>query len=75
MIEDVENGIIKTIVVKDMSRFGRERLWTGIYNEIIFPKYGVRCIGIEDGRDSKVENDLAPFQDIFNEWYYSFLKT
>lgn len=69
MIEDVESGIIKTIVVKDMSRFGRERLWTGIYNEIIFPKYGVRCIGVEDGRDSEVENDLAPFQDIFNEWH------
>ena len=42
MIEEVEAGLVSTVVVKDMSRFGRDYLQVGFYTEILFPKMGVR---------------------------------
>ena len=70
MIRDIEGGFIKTVIVKDMSRFGREYLQVGIFTEIKFPEYGVRLVAINDGYDSeKGDNDFAPFRNILNEWY------
>ena len=70
MLEDIENGKIGTVVVKDLSRLGREYLQTGYYTEIYFPNKDIRFIAINDNVDSnKGENDFAPFKNIINEWY------
>lgn len=71
LIEDMEAGLIRTIVVKDMSRLGRDYLKVGFYTEITFPEAGVRFIAVNDGVDSDiaVENDFTPFRNIMNEWY------
>ena len=52
MMTDVENGLIGTIIVKDMSRLGRNYLMVGQYTEIIFPEYNVRFVAISDNVDS-----------------------
>ena len=52
MLRDIENGIVGTVVVKDMSRFGRNYLMVGQYLELVFPEYGVRFIAISDNVDS-----------------------
>jgi DNA invertase Pin-like site-specific DNA recombinase len=66
----VENGEVETIIVKDMSRFGREYLEVGRYTEIVFPHYDVRFIAIGDGIDSLYGNDdFTPFKNIINELY------
>lgn len=70
MIALVENGEVATIIVKDMSRFGREYLEVGRYTEIVFPSYGVRFIAMSDGVDSLYgDNEFTPFKNIINEWY------
>lgn len=71
MITDVEGGIVKTIIVKDMSRFGRNYLQVGLYTEMMFPENGVRFVSINDGYDSNngSDNDFIPFKNIMNEWY------
>ena len=73
MLSDVENGKIGTIIVKDMSRFGRNYLQTGFYTEMVFPKKQVRFISITNNVDSESENpnqnDFTPFLNIMNEWY------
>lgn len=70
MMEDVENGIIKTILVKDMSRFGRNYILVGQYVELVLPQHGVRVIGVTDHYDSySTENDLFAFESIFAEMY------
>ena len=59
------------VVVKDMSRFGRNYLEVGLYTEIRFPEMGVRFIAVNDGVDSEDQssNDFTPFRNIINEWY------
>lgn len=52
MISLVEQGKIGTVIVKDLSRLGRNYLMTGNYTEVIFPEYKVRFIAINDGVDS-----------------------
>ena len=69
MIEDVEKGFVKTIVVKDMSRFGRSLRGVEWYTEEFFPLNFVRCIGVEDGYDSDKDDDFAPIRNFFNEYY------
>ena len=70
MMEDVENGIIETIVVKDMSRFGRNYILVGQYVELVLPQHHVRVIGVTDNYDSyNTENDLLVFESIFAEMY------
>ena len=70
MLALVENGEVGTIIVKDMSRFGREYLMVGQYTELIFPSYGVRFIAMNDGVDSLYgDNEFTPFKNIINEWY------
>ena len=70
MIEGIKAGIIKRVIIKDMSRFGRDYLQVGIYTEVMFAEYDIHFIAVNDGVDSqKGENDLTPFRNLFNEWY------
>lgn len=71
LIGDVNNGKVGTIIVKDMSRLGRDYLKVGMYTEITFPEANVRFIAINDGvdSDSNIDNDFTPFRNIINEWY------
>lgn len=71
MMDDVGAGLISTIIVKDMSRLGRDYLKVGFYTEITFPDADVRFIAINDGVDSEnaADNDFTPFRNIINEWY------
>ena len=69
MLADIEAGKVGTVIVKDMSRLGRNYLQVGMYTEMIFPQKGVRFIAINDGVDSaQGENDFAALRNIFNEW-------
>ncbi len=56
MMADIENGLVDMVVVKDMSRFGRNYLEVGLYTEIRFPEMGVRFIAVNDGVDSERED-------------------
>ena len=70
MLSDIEGGFVSTVIVKDMSRFGRNYLEVGMYTEVRFPEYDVRFIAVNDGVDSQREdNDFTPFRNIINEWY------
>ena len=69
MLADIEAGKVGTVIVKDMSRLGRNYLQVGMYTEMIFPQKGIRFIAINDGVDSaQGDNDFAPLRNIFNEW-------
>ena len=66
----IENGEAATLIVKDMSRLGREYLEVGRLTEIVFPSYGIRFIAMNDGVDSLYgDNEFTPFKNIINEWY------
>ncbi len=66
----VEAGKVGTIIVKDMSRFGRDYLQVGQYTEIVFPSCNVRFIAINDGVDSeKGQDDFTPIRNVFNDFY------
>lgn len=71
MIAEVENGNVSTVIVKDMSRFGRDYLKVGFYTEVMFAEKDVRFIAINNGIDSanQTESDFTPFLNIMNEWY------
>ena len=70
LIDAVEDGRVGTVIVKDLSRFGREYLQTGFYTEMFLPDNDVRFIAINDSVDSdEGDNDFAPFKNIINEWY------
>ena len=70
MIEDIEAGYVTTVIVKDMSRLGRNYLQVGYYTDTFFPDHNVRFIAINDGVDSEQgEDDFTPFRNIMNEWY------
>lgn len=71
MMTEVEAGHIGTIIVKDMSRFGRNYLQVGQYTEIIIPDKGIRFIAVNNNVDSasQTENDFTPFLNIMNDWY------
>lgn len=71
LVEKIENGEVATLIVKDMSRLGRDYLRVGLYTDVLFPKKGVRFIAISNGVDSanQQENDFTPFLNIINEWY------
>ncbi len=70
MIRLVEQGKVKTVIVKDMSRMGRDYLKVGYYTESFFAEKDVRYIAINDGVDSATgENDFTPFRNLFNDFY------
>ena len=70
MLSLVEAGKVGTIIVKDMSRFGRDYLQVGQYTELVFPSYDVRFIAVNDGVDSaRGDNDFTPVRNLFNDFF------
>ena len=70
MIRDIEEGRINCVLVKDLSRFGRDYIEAGRYLERWFPRHGVRFIAVTDGIDSERGYDmLLPVKNVFNEQY------
>ena len=71
MIADIEDGKVNCVVVKDLSRFGRDYIDTGRYLERYFPELGVRFISVTDSIDSMKQayDMLLPIKNIFNEQY------
>ena len=71
MLADIEAGKVGTVIVKDMSRIGRDYLQVGFYTEVMFREKGVHFIAISNGVDSERREsaEFAPFLNIMNEWY------
>ena len=71
LLTEIEAGRVGTVIVKDMSRFGRNYLQVGFYTEMMFPKKNVRFIAVNNGVDSvnPADNDFTPFLNSMNEWY------
>ena len=73
MLEDIKKGTVDCVVVKDLSRFGREYIDSGKYIERLFPALGVRFIAVNDHIDSKEESGrddiVVPFKNLMNDAY------
>lgn len=71
MLRQIEDGSIGAVIVKDMSRVGRDYLQVGFYTEVFFREKGVHFVAISNGVDSDINtsSELAPFLNIMNEWY------
>ena len=71
MIEGIGKGEIAAVLVKDLSRVGRDYLQVGFYTEVMFREKGVRFVAITNGVDSdkRESSEFAPFLNIMNEWY------
>lgn len=71
MISDARKGKINLIVVKDLSRFGRDYIETGKYIDVIFPSLGCRFIALNDGVGTihKDNEMIMIFKNVMNEWY------
>lgn len=71
IIAEMDNGNISTIIVKDMSRLGRDYLKVGYYTEIAFPETSARFIDVNNGMDNanQQDSDFTPFLNIIKEWY------
>lgn len=73
LLEDAQAGRIDTIIVKDLSRFGRNYIMCGQYLDYIFPCYGIRFIAIQDNVDTDNRDnggmDMMPIMNVFNEWH------
>lgn len=71
MMAEVEAGNISTIIVKDMSRFGRNYIEVGRYTDQLFPELGIRFIAISNDFDTNKPqgNDFIPFLNVINDWY------
>jgi len=71
LVSDIESGNVAHVIVKDMSRIGRDYLQTGFYTEVMFRQHGVHFVAIANSVDSDDQNsnEFAPFLNIMNEWY------
>lgn len=73
LLEDAKDGKLDTIVVKDLSRFGRNYIQVGQYIDYIFPAYGIRFIALSDHIDTadraSTAMDMMPIMNVFNEWH------
>lgn len=71
MIDDIDNGKVSTVIVKDMSRFGRDHILVGYYTKYYFAEADVRFIAVYDQVDSELnpDDDITPFKNILNEMY------
>lgn len=73
MLDDAKAGEINAIVVKDLSRFGRNYILVGQYIDYVFPTFGIRFIAIEDRIDTESKDtsamDMLPIMNVFNEWH------
>ena len=73
LLDDAKTGIINTIIVKDLSRFGRNYIEVGQYVDYVFPAFGIRFIAIQDNVDTENRDsnamEMMPIMNIFNEWH------
>lgn len=70
LISDIEMGYIYAVMVKDLSRLGRDYVSVGNYTDVYFPDHDIRFIAVNDGIDSEEgESEIAPFKNILNEMY------
>ena len=70
MLADVKAGKIARVIVKDMSRLGRDYLQVGMYTDIVFPEFNVHFIAVNDSIDSiRGENEFAAIRNVFNEMF------
>lgn len=72
MIEDIKNKVINLVIVKDLSRLGRDHIMTGYYVETFFPENGIRFISMQEGYDNAVNqasNDSSTFIFACNDYY------
>ncbi len=70
MLDDIDMGYVTTVMVKDLSRLGRDYVSVGNYTDSYFPDRNVRFIAVNDLVDSEEgENELAPFRNVMNEMY------
>ena len=71
MIADIEDNKVNCVVVKDLSRFGREQVEAGRLTQIVYPSLGITFISIQENVNSTTGNgmEMLPFYNIFNEWY------
>jgi len=73
LLEDAKQGVINTILVKDMSRFGRNYIMVGQYLDYVFPLYNIRFIALTDNIDTENKDtaamDMMPITNVFNEWW------
>ena len=70
LLEEVEAGRVETLVVKDLSRLGRNYIEVGRLTEEFFPNHDIRLVAVSDNIDTdEGENEVAPIRNLFNEWY------
>ena len=73
MLDDAKTGVINTIIVKDLSRFGRNYIEVGQYIDYVFPAFGIRFIAIQDNVDTENRDsgtmEMMPIMNVFNEWH------
>ena len=73
LLEDAKQGVINTILVKDMSRFGRNYILVGQYLDYVFPAFGIRFVALSDNIDTENKDtaamDMMPITNVFNEWW------
>ena len=73
LLDDAKTGVINTIIVKDLSRFGRNYIEVGQYVDYVFPAFGIRFIAIQDNVDTENRDsnamEMMPIVNIFNEWH------
>ena len=70
LIDDIEIGLVSAVMVKDLSRLGRDYVSVGNYTDSYFPKHNIRFIAVNDAIDSdEGESEIAPFKNILNEMY------
>lgn len=73
LLDDAKQGVINTVLVKDMSRFGRNYIMVGQYLDYVFPAFGIRFIALSDNIDTENKDtaamDMMPITNVFNEWW------
>lgn len=73
LLDDAKTGVINTIIVKDLSRFGRNYIEVGQYMDYVFPAFGIRFIAIQDNVDTSNRDsgamEMMPIMNVFNEWH------
>ena len=71
LLEMMEQGKVSTLITKDLSRLGRNYIEVGNYTEMLFPRWNIRYIAVNDNYDSLYSegNEFAPFKNLFNEWF------
>ena len=68
LLSDIEMGYVSAVMVKDLSRLGRDYVSVGNYTDTYFPDHGIRFIAVNDGIDSEEgESEIAPFKNILND--------